>query len=245
MGTRIIHLQMKMSDVVHRNYMLIPTLDRFGIRLGFGDKTVQEVCEKAGVDAKFLVELLNAFTNADYIPSDYVREIDVLVLIKYLQDTHKNYLNDWVVSVEKMIDDLKEYGEDERYTDLILNFFKGYRRELLDHINREEEVVFPYIKTLYEIIKNGQATPKDIKIIHSYSMKHFETEHDDIALKLKDLKNIMIKYIISPENTMQYYAIIQELFKLEEDVEYHTRVEEKILIPRVIFMEDEVKKILK
>lgn len=245
MEVRPIHLKMKMSDVVHRNYMVIPTLNRFGIRLGFRDKTVEEVCDKAGVDARFLVELLNAFTNSDYVPSAYIKQIDVLVLISYLQDTHRNYLQEWSVSIEKMIEQLKKLGEDERYTELILNFFKGYRNELTTHINREEEIVFPYIKTLQKIIEQGTVTDKERSIIERYSMEAFEAEHDDIALKLKDLKNIMIKYIISPESTMQYYTIIQELFKLEEDVEYHTRVEDKILIPRVSFMEEEIKSIIK
>lgn len=245
MEVRPIHLKMKMSDVVHRNYMVIPTLNRFGIRLGFRDKTVEEVCDKAGVDARFLVELLNAFTNSDYVPSAYIKQIDVLVLISYLQDTHRNYLQEWSVSIEKMIEQLKTMGEDERYTELILNFFKGYRNELTTHINREEEIVFPYIKTLQKVIEQGTVTDKERSIIERYSMEAFEAEHDDIALKLKDLKNIMIKYIISPENTMQYYTIIQELFKLEEDVEYHTRVEDKILIPRVSFMEEEIKSIIK
>lgn len=244
MEIRPIHLKMKMSDVVHRNYMIIPTLSYFDIQLGFRDKTVQEVCESADVDAKFLVELLNAFTNADYVPSAYVKEIDVLVLINYLKATHKNYLQEWVATIEDMIEKLREFGEEERYTDLILNFFKGYRSELTLHISREEEVVFPYIITLQKVLRKGVVTGKERKIIESYSMEAFENEHDDISLKLKDLKNIMIKYIISPENTMQYYAIIQELFKLEEDVEYHTRVEDKILIPRVSFMEEEMKKIL-
>lgn len=244
MDTQLIHSNMKMSDVVHRNYMIIPTLSRFGISLGFRDKTVKEVCEKEGVDAKFLVELLNAFINADYVPSAYVREIDVLVLINYLQDTHNNYLKEWVVIIEEMIVKLKDMGEDERYTELILNFFKGYRSELTTHINREEEIVFPYVKTLQEVLKKGIITEKEHEVIGRYSMEAFENEHDDIALKLRDLKSIMIKYIISPENTMHYYAIIQELFKLEEDVEHHTRVEDKILIPRVSFMEEEIKKML-
>lgn len=244
MEKRPIHLKMKMSSVVHRNYMLIPTLNRFGIRLGFGDKTVEDVCKKVDVDARFLIELLNAFTNPDYVPSAYVKQIDVLVLIAYLQDTHSNYLQEWVVTIEKMITELNNQGEDERYTDLILNFFRGYRSELTTHINREEEIVFPYIKTLHKIIVTGEITDEQRELVEHYSMEAFENEHDDISMKLKDLKNIMIKYIISPENTMQYYAIIQELFKLEEDVEYHTRVEDKILIPKVVFMEEAIKKMM-
>ncbi|PID88496.1 MAG: hypothetical protein CSB03_01055, partial [Bacteroidia bacterium] len=140
-----IHLKMKLSDVVHRNYMLIPVLERFGIYLGFEDKTVQTVCEEVGLDAQFMVELLNAFTKPDYVPSSYVRQIDVLLLIAYLKDTHYNYLHNWVLSIKKMIENLRELGENSGYIDLVLNFFKEYCNELSIHISREEQIVFPYI----------------------------------------------------------------------------------------------------
>ena len=34
----------KMSDLICENYALLQVLSRFGVSLGFGDKSVQEVC---------------------------------------------------------------------------------------------------------------------------------------------------------------------------------------------------------
>ena len=39
----------RMSDLICDNYSLLMVMSRFGLSLGFGDKTVQEVCEAQGV----------------------------------------------------------------------------------------------------------------------------------------------------------------------------------------------------
>jgi regulator of cell morphogenesis and NO signaling len=38
----------RMAEVIHNNYLLLPVINRFGIQLGFKDKTIEEICmEKA------------------------------------------------------------------------------------------------------------------------------------------------------------------------------------------------------
>ena len=57
-----------------------------------------------------------------------------------------------------------------------------------------------------------------------------------LTLKLY-LKTIMIKYLTPPLNTSLYHKIIQLLFMLEQDLNYHSRIEDKVLIPKMISME--------
>ena len=59
---------MKMADVIQMNYMLIPVIYRFGINLGFGDKTVKEICEETKVDLNFFLQLVNTYHDKDYFP---------------------------------------------------------------------------------------------------------------------------------------------------------------------------------
>lgn len=49
-GTKIYKPTDKMSDLICENYALLQVLSRFGVSLGFGDKSVQEVCSMNGVD---------------------------------------------------------------------------------------------------------------------------------------------------------------------------------------------------
>ncbi|RKE00088.1 hemerythrin domain-containing protein [Marinifilum flexuosum] len=233
---------MKMADVIQMNYMLIPVIHRFGIELGFGDKTVDQVCEENEVDLNFFLQLVNAYHDQDYFPKEELQSIPVREIIAYLKMTHASYLNNTVTDIEQKIKSLElEGNEDKKYIALIRNFFEGYKSELTEHIMREEDVVFPYVLAVDEIIKSEQFTDKNKKVFESFSIEEYEEEHDDVEEKLMDLRTIMIKYVAPPANTNLYHSIIQDLFRLEEDLNYHSRIEDKVLIPKIILMEKSIK----
>lgn len=233
---------MKMADVIQMNYMLIPVIHRFGIELGFGDKTVDQVCKENEVDLNFFLQLVNAYHDQDYFPKEELQSIPVRDIVAYLKMTHASYLNNTVTDIEQKIKSLElEGSEDKKYIALIRNFFEGYKSELTEHIMREEDVVFPYVLAVDEIIKSEKFTDKNKKVFESFSIMEYEEEHDDIEEKLMDLRTIMIKYVAPPANTNLYHSIIQDLFRLEEDLNYHSRIEDKVLIPKIILMEKSIK----
>lgn len=237
--------EMKLADVIQLNYMLIPVIHRFGINLGFGDKTVASVCEENQVDLNFFLQLVNAYHDKDYFPKEELQTIPVINIINYLKMTHSSYLNEKLSEIEKKINSLQsEDSEDQQYILLVKNFFDGYKSELTEHIMHEENVVFPYVLTVEEIIRTEQITDKNRAIFEAFSIEKYEEGHDDVEEKLMDLKTIMIKYLTPPANTTLYHTIIQDLFKLEEDLNYHSRIEDKVLTPKVILMEKSIKNLL-
>ncbi|MFA8436254.1 MAG: hypothetical protein ACEPOZ_17195 [Marinifilaceae bacterium] len=241
----LIKKNMKMADVVLLNHMLIPVIHRFGINLGFGDKTVEEICQEGQIDLNFFLELVNAYHDSDYFPNEKLQTIPAKDIVAYLKMTHANYLNEWLTEIESKIDKLRsEKDEDQKYISLIKNFFEGYRSELTEHILREEELVFPYVIALEQTVLTQTVSDSNRKLLNSYSIQTFHDEHDDIEEKLLDLKTIMIKYLNPPVNILLYHKIIQELFKLEEDLNYHSRIENNVLIPKVKTMEKLAKNLL-
>lgn len=236
---------LKLAEVIQLNYMLIPVIHRFGINLGFGDKTVAAVCEDNEVDLNFFLQLVNAYHDQDYFPKEELQTIPVKNIVDYLKMTHASYLNEKLSEIEQKIISLQsEDSEDQRFILLIRNFFDGYKSELTDHIMHEENVVFPYVLSVEEIIKTEEINDRNREIFESFSIEKYEEGHDDVEEKLMDLKTIMIKYLTPPENTTLYHMIIQDLFKLEEDLNYHSRIEDKVLIPKVILMEKSIKNLL-
>lgn len=229
---------MKMADVIQMNYMLIPVIYRFGINLGFGDQTVKEICTETSVDLNFFLQLVNTYHDKDYFPKEELQSIPSKDIVTYLKMTHSNYLNEKLSEIEDLIEALQHTEkEDEKYILLIRNFYEGYRNELTEHIIHEEEVVFPYVLAVEEICKEGVISDKNKKIYDSFSILKYQDAHDDVEEKLMDLKTIMIKYLTPPLNTSLYHKIIQLLFMLEQDLSYHSRIEDKVLIPKMIAME--------
>ncbi len=232
---------MKMADVIQMNYMLIPVIYRFGINLGFGDKTVQEVCSEANVDLNFFLQIVNTYHDKDYFPKEELQSIPSNDIVAYLKMTHSNYLNEKLTEIETLIEALQHAeAEDEKYILLIRNFYEGYKNELTEHIMHEEEVVFPYVLAVEEIYKTGVVSNRNRAIFRSFSISRYQEAHDDVEEKLMDLKTIMIKYLTPPLNTSLYHKIIQLLFMLEQDLNYHSRIEDKVLIPKMFSMEKSI-----
>lgn len=236
---------MKMADVIQLNYMLIPVIHRFGIKLGFGDKTISDICEENEVDLNFFLQLVNAYHDKDYFPKEELQSISARNIVNYLKMTHSSYLNEKLLEIEQKITALQtKDSEDQKYILLIRNFFEGYKNELTEHIMHEENVVFPYILAVEEIIKTENINEKNKKIYESFSIEEYQKGHDNVEEKLMDLKTIMIKYLTPPVNSTLYHTIIQDLFRLEEDLNYHSRIEDKVLTPKVILMEKSIKNLL-
>ena len=78
---------------------------------------------------------------------------------------------------------------------LIDRFFNEYKHELADHIQREEEKVYPYIFSIEEAFRQGKPNSDLAGLIQEYSIDDYENEHDNVEDKLFDLQNIIIKYL--------------------------------------------------
>ncbi len=228
----------KMTDLVHRNYLLLPVLNRFGIRLGFQDRTVADVCQNMHIDVNFFLAIINAFNNDEYFPEDELQAFSSKLIVDYLRKSHQDFLK---VSLPKIETLLTTLVENSKTNDLkiIQTFYNKYKEELLEHINDEEENAFPYVLELQRAYdQKTNPLPDHIK---NYSIHSFEKEHTNVDEKLFDLKNIIIKYLEPNYKDKECNEFLFELFHFERDLTDHARIEDKILVPKVMKIESELK----
>ncbi len=228
----------KMVDLVHRNYSLVSVLHRFGIALGFGDKTIREVCREKDLDIRFFLEIINSFLDHDYFPREHLISFPLQLIVDYLTQTHQDYLGKRIPEIEAIISDSENpCYEKEEHNFLLVKFFREYKNELIVHIRREDEKVFPYTLQVEQYYLTGRGPDP----LTGYSIMDYLQEHDDIEEKLFDLKNIIIKYLPPPRNPDACYHVIAMLFDLEKDMQDHSRIEEKVLVPKVALMEKSIR----
>lgn len=234
---------MKMAEVIHLSYSLLPVITRFDIDLGFGDKSVEEVCADYSINLDFFLEITNSFIDEDYIPQKDLGSFPVSLIVKYLEKTHDYYLSEKVPELEEMIEKMVSLsGADPEKSRLVMNFFKEYREELRNHIEKEELKVQPYvieIEKAYEKEELNESLKQDIL---NYSINDFANEHDNVEEKLYDLTNIIIKYMPPCPDKALSNRILMELFRLEKDLNAHAELEDKVLVPKVSAMEEELLK---
>ena len=88
----LVYPNMQMSEVVEEHPSLIPVINRFGIRLGLGDKSVKTICEEYQLDTDFLLTVINTFLNEEYFPERKLQTFHTSQIIDYLTKTNQYYL---------------------------------------------------------------------------------------------------------------------------------------------------------
>lgn len=239
----LIEKDMKLADVLHHDHNLIPVINRFGLALGFGDNTIEEICEQQQLDFDFLLTILNTFHDPRYFANRHLKSFPVGLLIKYLKETHKNYLSERIPYVAVLINQLiNEASTHKAAYQLLKNFFEEYKKELTKHIEREENIVYPYVLKLEAALKKNKFPAALLEQVNNYSIIDYEEEHENVEEKLFDLKNIIIKYLPPTTNQNLCFTILHELFILEKDLNEHARIEDTILVPKAEEMEIHIKK---
>lgn len=224
----------KLSTVIHRDHSLLPVINRLGVKLGFGDKTIRNVCEERGIDLNFFIETINVFHYEAYFPEKRLLDFSVSMVIDYLLKTHQYYKDYLIPENDRLIElflsaSLVENSENE----LVRKFYARFREEFMNHISFEETEMFPFILELNSVIEDPGLLADFSKKYSSCSISGFEKEHSSLDDKMDDLKNIIIKYLPPNYDQNRGNAFLSNIFLFEKDLKNHSRIEDHILLPKV------------
>ncbi|MFW6257579.1 MAG: hemerythrin domain-containing protein [Prolixibacteraceae bacterium] len=223
----------KAYRLIHHNYNLLPVLNRFGIQLGLKDKTIETVCKERNINPDFFLAIVNTFSNEEYFPQEELLSFSPLEIIEYLKRTHRYYLNYVITKLDFQLEQLVDSRTSESQgLQMVNQFYKKYKEELKEHIDYEEKKVFPYIEKM--VLKN--------KAEEDYTITLFEKEHTNVDEKLNDLKNLIIKYLIPDYDPNLCNEFLITLFRFEQDIYDHARIEDVILLYQATAIEKKLRK---
>lgn len=210
----------KMISIIRDNYNILQSLGSFGINLGFGDKTVREVCEEQNVDTYTFLAVVN-FTINGYKEYDNADRLSLSTLLHYLKASHAYYIDFQLPFIRKEL--VEALDEKDNLARLIFKLYDDYAHSITNHMKYEEKMVFPYVQALID----GNAND-------TFDIETFSKHHIQVDQKLKELKSIIIKYLPSDGlHNNQLSATLYDIYNNEEWLTHHSEVEEEIFIPAV------------
>lgn len=214
-----------MVSLIADDYRLIQVMSRFGIPMGFGDNSVEQVCADAGVDTdtfltvvNFMIDGFNNFNSSS--------EVSVDSLLLFLRQSHVYFLEYFLPAIRrKLLDSIIIRSSDVSF--LILKLFDEYVQEVSTHMNYEDETVFNYVDSILEGKPAG-----------NFRITTYSDHHEQVGLKLKELKNIIIKYCPDDANTNLLNAALYDIYRCEEELESHCRLEDCLFVPAIMKLEE-------
>lgn len=218
----------RMISLIRDNYSILQSLGAFGISLGFGDHSVREVCEQQNVDTYTFLAIVNLALNGYHSPGNE-EKLSVPTLLKYLQASHEYYLGFQLPFIRKEL--VEALDENDNLAMLILRLYDDYAKSIHQHMKYEEKTLFPYVKALLR----GET-------VEGYDAETFSKHHGDTSEKLKEFKQIIIKYL--PADTLrnnQLTACLYDIYNNEEWLQLHSKVEDEIFVPAIRHLERQSK----
>lgn len=215
----------KMIDLISDNYSLLQVMSRFGLSLGFGDKTVSEVCRMNGVHCGTFLTVVNFIAEGFSRLGSESDQLSIPALVDYLRQAHIYFLDFCLPAIRRKLIEAIDCSEND-VSFLILKFFDEYMREVRKHMEYEERTVFKYVDALLQ----GNA-PKN------YQISTFSKHHAQVGERLTELKNIIIKYCPTKANNNLLNAALFDIYACEEGLESHCHVEDFLFVPAILKIE--------
>lgn len=215
----------KMRNLVMDNSALILVMGRFGLPLGFGDKSVRDICRMQNVDE-------NTFLAVANFVSDKVYEQDSISLpslIGYLKKAHEYFLDFNLPNIRRKLIEAIDCSRNNDIAMLIVKFYDEWVTEVRKHMEYENETVFPYVESLSQGFMNRNFTISD-----------FAGKHSPIGDKLKELKDIIIRYYPEKNNYLLNTTLL-DIILCEHDLTSHCQIEDQLFVPAVKSIEKKLK----
>ena len=232
------------ADIVAQDYRTAVVFRKYGIGYCCGGKwPIDMACQMQGIDADKVHKELEAATRTIHVSTQLnFAEWDIDFLIDYLINVHHCYLKKSLPETQQMLSDFtNEHKKKLPYLIELEKQFDLLIKQLVTSMQREEEVIFPYIHQIAHAYKHKE--PYGALLIRTLRKPVEETMYQgheivwDIILSIRKLTN---KYAI-PENVcISHKVVIAKLRELDNDLIQHLYLEQSILFSRAMAIEKQV-----
>lgn len=194
----------------------------------------------AEINPDFLTDVLNVFCNFSPIKNSAFKKYPTPILIDYLKRSHDYYLTKILPNIGTSIHVfLQGYHTSHSLSDILYKFYFNYKTDLKEHIKDEEELLFPYAKNLYNAVYNNSHLPLK-SLLKEYSIVEFINNHDDVDAELATIIDVLFLHKPIQKNMTSYKMLIQKLKTFEFDLQLHAFIEDEVLVPKIIELENKL-----
>lgn len=227
------------NQIIDENYLNASVLFFFGISFyNYSEKTLEEVCKEKGLDVNVVVKKLESITTAQPEDNLALDKYPIDLIIEYLKHTHHNFVKHKLPYVSRLISSLDNSNLDKSLKDLKF-IFPVFAEDFIKHIYEEEDTLFTYILTLNNCLAKKYNISKIYYAMEKHSIRDYALQHssDDEMKGIRDLTN---NYTLTDPKDLHLKVIYGELKSFEYELKRHARIEDEILFPKALNLENEV-----
>ena len=232
---------MTLSEIVSKNYHTAVIFKKY--KMDFccgGKKTLQEVCQEKNINENVILDELDD-SNFIMNSQDNYSEWDIRFLIDYIINTQHSYVRKNLPIIKQFLNKtVSKHSTNHPELLKILTYFNQAEQELIPHMQKEEQILFPYIKSLVEKKESSKNIQAPIFGTVRNPIAMMEKEHEQAGELFRNIRSIS-NDLLAPSNACNTYQVTYSMLnEFEENLHFHIHLENNILFPKAIDLENEI-----
>ena len=203
-----------------------------------GGKSLQEACLHGDVSTEEILERLRR--NSEQVNPEEANWVSASLceITRHIREKHHRYVREAISRVRPLLQKVgAKHGENHPELLDIENLFSQVAQEMIMHMQKEEQILFPYIDAL-ERSANGDGTvePPFFQTVRN-PIHAMMKEHDAAGDTVRQIRKTSSVYSVPADACTSFRALYTELSEFEADLHQHVHLENNILFPRAVEME--------
>lgn len=210
-------------------------LERFGIDYCCGGSLpLVEACSKRGISIE---EVRRALEESDQSAQVAADEIDwstqsMTALADHIVARHHVYLRTALPRLGAMLEKVvSKHADKEPNLVPLREVYTAMWNELLNHMMKEEQVLFPFVRILDEAIRANRPVPRFHCGSVTQPIRVMEDEHDSTGQALRRMRDLTGGFQPPADGCETYRMLMAGLAELESDLHLHICKENNVLFP--------------
>jgi regulator of cell morphogenesis and NO signaling len=159
-------------------------------------------------------------------------------LVAHITSTHHKYTREEIARLRPLFDKVYSvHGKNHPELQQVRASFQEVAQELTPHMMKEEMMLFPYIVRMEEaVIQKEPILPPPFGTVQN-PVAMMMREHDSAGDALRVMRQASAGYTPPGDACISYQTLYKALAAFETDLHQHIHLENNILFPRAIEME--------
>ncbi|OUR92320.1 iron-sulfur cluster repair di-iron protein [Flavobacteriales bacterium 34_180_T64] len=231
--------QKQIGEYVAEDYRTAAVFNKYGIDFCCrGHRTVEEVCDKNGINPNDLLDRLNRVLNDTSNPTIDYKSWPLDLLIDYIEKKHHRYVEEKIPVLLQFLNKLcRVHGERHPELHKINELFTGSSSDLASHMKKEELILFPFIKNMVNAtLGDGSVKAPNFGTVEN-PIAMMKDEHDNEGVRFREIAKLTNNYTPPADACNTYKVTFAMLEEFEKDLHTHIHIENNILFPESIKLE--------
>ena len=230
----------KLSDIINVNVRAIAVFDKYNFDYCFkGNISIKEICKEQNLDPRIVIDELKELP--DEFQIDKFSEWRLDFLIDYILNNHHQYIHKMIPVISDLSNKISdEHGKKFSELKSIVRIFSVIYKDLKQHMLKEEQILFPYIKQLVSLNNTGNKSEKPYFGMIDNPIRMMESEHKAAIEEYDKLKDLTNNFTLSEDSNQALRNLYGQLKDFGKDLHLHIHLENNILFPKSIALEKEM-----